>query len=307
MDAILSLNIPPCYTSSDPSFVNLFVLLAHLPLLLTVQSLALVRLHSQRGVPLPPRHAPGLQYAMDGPAQPISSADGIPVLNEFAQYLQRPDVRRQNFEDKKFYNPQSIKSWMSDNADRLLSDVYSRYASDVYSRYATFVPVEPKDITGLHLVLAVLAHPDIACVHMIHVFKQFFKEDSHLSQEYIAQHYPALLDELEYRGLVLPRKFQRMNYDGVIKEFDRLRWQFCPVSLRLNMDVPISGGLLILPYCYSARVNQGGTATVDSFKVQADLIECAELRNKLQPSLHPHHDYGWVRPPPPSHCPRRSP
>lgn len=289
MDAILSLNIPPCYTSSDPSFVNLFVLLVHLPLLLTVISLAPVGLHSQRGAPLPSRHASGLQYAMDGPAQPASSADGSPFLIEFAQYLQRPDVRRQNFEGRKFYNPQSIKSWMSDHADRLLSDVYSRYA--------TFVPVEAKDITGLHLVLAVLAHPDIACVHMMHVFKQFFKDDSHLSQEYIAQHYPALLDGLEYRGLVLPRKFQGMGYDGVIKEFDRLRWQFCPVSLRLNMDVPISGGLLILPYCYSARVNQGGTATVDSFKVQADLIECAELRNKLKPSLHRHHDYGRVRRP----------
>lgn len=241
------------------------------------------------------QHSSNLLGAMAASKPQTSSHDD--ARDEFANFLKREDIVRFNYEDKEFYHPEDIKNWMLDvpenrapsNSARLLYKVYCDNLG------LDFQPIHDKQIHGHLLVFAILMHPDLDCGHMIHMFKKHI-HDANLDVPDLSGTYRHIIADLVREGISLPKRFQDEGFEAVIRKFDRLRWAFSPALLDLNMDQAFPQGSCILPFCYSKRINEkGGTASVQMYGIQEDLVVSKPLRDALHSSLKRDPKFGPVR------------
>lgn len=215
---------------------------------------------------------------------PAASPRPPRILSEFAAFLERPGVKYQNFDRRTFYHPEKVKSWISENAAKILSAVYP----------TGFLPIAAGEAARSPLVLAVLAHPSIQCAHMVDVFKQRITDDR-LPHSNLSEDYAVVIKALRLHDSRIPAKFTSTGHAGVTEEFDQLRWSFCPVSISFNMHRTFHRGMSILPFCYMDVVNKkGGTANVHHVKIKTDLVTCDELHRRLLDSRLEDEEFGPV-------------
>ncbi|KAF7551355.1 hypothetical protein G7Z17_g5038 [Cylindrodendrum hubeiense] len=200
------------------------------------------------------------------------------ILDEFRAHLRSEEVCRQNYEDKAFYRPESIKSWLSARPEG--SSNAAKLIGAVFAPNQSFVPVMADHILDSYpLVFTILA--DMDCGHMIRAFKSM--PDSYLTMSDPFSIYNSIMDTMAKERLKVPVRYNKGGYQAVIDAFDKHRWAFVPVPLRLKMDAIICQGKCILPFFYMDMINEGGTAKVYHCKIQADLVE-EELAKTLGPS-----------------------
>lgn len=220
---------------------------------------------------------------------------------EYFNFLMRGNVRRVNYEEKEFYHPQDILSWMCliqdghnkrSNAERLLHQVYHEHSLEW-----RFQPIKyHRDISKQLLIFAILFHPRLDCGYMIHFFRKHGIEDSHLGMIDLSRTYDGVIADLSQESISLPKNFQQNEFAAVMGEFDRLRWAFYPATLSLNMEQAFAKGSCILPFCYSKPINEkGGTASVEMYGVQEDLVAPGLLQQALLSSRKEVPGFGWVR------------
>lgn len=118
---------------------------------------------------------------------------------------------------------------------------------------------------------------------MVHVFSKSI-DDSHLAFPNLTTTYVDIERVLREEEAVLPERYSKTGYKGVIDEFEAQRWAFYPAMDVLRMGEVNIEEKSILPFFYSAPINVGGTAHVHHFKVDVDLVEHPELRAALEPS-----------------------
>ena len=88
------------------------------------------------------------------------------------------------------------------------------------------------------------------------------------------------LSELQYQL----EKYRIPDVDGIIKEFEYDKWDYCPARLELHMRRRFED-LLRLPFCARMKVNdKGGTACVYQVAVQQEFVS-DEIKNHLGKSF----------------------
>ncbi|KAH6989235.1 hypothetical protein BKA56DRAFT_250612 [Ilyonectria sp. MPI-CAGE-AT-0026] len=219
-------------------------------------------------------------------AQP-SSHD---ILNEFRAHLRSEGVCRRNFEDKPFYHPESVKSWLTQTAREGEASNTGKLLWAVFEPYdAQFTPVTTDQISHDHpLVFAILA--DMDCGHMIRDFMTSM-QDSYLNMTNISGLYNPIMDSMANDKVEVPDGYRKGGYRAVMEAFDERRWAFVPPLLQLRMDKNICYQKCILPFFYKKFINTGGTSRVYHCKIQVDLVQ-GELAKILEPSKKTDPTYG---------------
>lgn len=220
---------------------------------------------------------------------------------EFVNFLGRQDIRRLNYEDKEFYRPGDIKDWMRQSPKTRVGSARSNAARLLYKVYhehdwgLSFQPTTEHQIISQHLlVFAILAHPTLDCGHMIHVFRKHIR-DGNLDILDLSRIYQDITADLSREATSLPERYREDGYRAVTSAFDQLRWAFSPAPLDLYMDQSFPQGSCILPFCYRKPINEkGGTASVQMYGMQEDLVVSENLRQVLQCSRKNHPEFGWV-------------
>lgn len=214
---------------------------------------------------------------------------------EFNNYLKQENIRRFNYEGKEFYRPEDIKKWMRQAPTGLSRSNAARLLYEVYEHHELIQPTEETQINGHLLVFAILAHPNLECGHMIHIFRKHIG-DAHLGILDLSRIYHDVTADLSRDGTSLPKRYRNEGFAAVTSAFDRLRWAFSPAPLDLNMDQSFPQGSCILPFCYSKHINaKGGTASVQMYGMQEDLVVSKGLREALHSSRKKDPKFGWVR------------
>lgn len=228
---------------------------------------------------------------LSDPNDKMTQPSSHDILNEFRAHLQRKGVCRLNFENKPFYHPESIKSWLTQTARKGEASNAGKLLWAVFAPYAQFAPVTADQIVHDHpLVLAILA--DMDCGHMIRAFTTSM-QDSYLTITDLSGLYNSVMDSMANDQVKLPPRYRKGGYQAVIDAFDARRWAFVPASLQLKMDKSICYEKCILPFFHMDIINRGGTATVYHCKVQVDLVK-DELANILESSKKKDPTYGDV-------------
>lgn len=224
-----------------------------------------------------------------------SSSGDFNARADFGQFLEQ--IKRHNFEGKRFYHQPQVKEWMCrealgnvsslSNVDRLLAEVY---AADTNH----FQPTYARQLQDNLIVFAILLHPDVQCGDSIHVFRKHIT-DVNLHIQDLSRVYDDIVKELEFEEKPLPRRWKTQDYRAITDAFERQRWAFNPVPLQLGMDASIPHALSILPFCFKRLINdKGGTAGVYQYKIQHDLVSDPSLQEALQDSLVEDDEFGKV-------------
>ncbi|KAF4932675.1 putative serine/threonine-protein kinase MPS1-like protein [Colletotrichum fructicola] len=205
------------------------------------------------------------------------------IREEFHKFIQDEKVCRKNFEKRPFYFPKDITTWLRRSAGKGTFNNGSRLFSAIYKDKAVYRKSFPpmNEVEKNPLVFAILCQ--MKCGHMVHVFSKSI-DDSHLAFPNLTTTYVDIERVLREEEAVLPERYSKTGYKGVIDEFEAQRWAFYPAMDVLRMGEVNIEEKSILPFFYSAPINVGGTAHVHHFKVDVDLVEHPELRAALEPS-----------------------
>jgi hypothetical protein len=85
--------------------------------------------------------------------------------------------------------------------------------------------------------------------------------------------------------------------EDIVGDFHKEKWEYCPLSLTLDMNSNLHGTRVILPFCSKIKLpDKGGTASIYWVAVQKDLISDSALAYALKDSLYMDSTYGEVRP-----------
>lgn len=222
-----------------------------------------------------------------------SSSGDFDARTDYSQFLEQ--IKRHNFEGKRFYHQPQVREWMYrkalgnesslSNVDRLLAEVYAADTSH-------FQPTHARQLQHNLIVFGILLHPDVQCGSFIHVFRKHIT-DVNLHIQDLSRVYDDIVKELEDEGKPLPRRWRTQDYRAITDAFERQRWAFSPVSLQLDMDTSIPHASSILPFCFKRLINdKGGTAGVYQYKIQHDLVSDPSLKEALQDSLVDDDEFG---------------
>ncbi|KAG9195926.1 hypothetical protein G6011_01047 [Alternaria panax] len=81
--------------------------------------------------------------------------------------------------------------------------------------------------------------------------------------------------------------------EKIVDDFHKEKWEYCPLSLTLDMDKNLLGTRVILPFCSKIKLpDKGGTASIYWVAVQKDLISDSALAHALKDSLYVDGTYG---------------
>jgi hypothetical protein len=100
-----------------------------------------------------------------------------------------------------------------------------------------------------------------------------------------SHYHKELRDELKQANIA--------GVDGIIEDFEREKWPFCPAKLKLNMEEKYHGGKYILPYVRRKKINKGGTAVVSKITIREDMVP-EDLRKELSQSACDDPEFGKV-------------
>jgi len=216
-----------------------------------------------------------------------------PQLQEdFQRHLEQ--IERHNWEDKIFYPPRDIRTWMNTKSPGETATNVVRLVSFFYNSGDGFPKITADQCTDYLLVLAALLHPEVNCGHLIHIFVQYTLSDESLFYDPTSL-YDSIVQELTDERPLLPSNFTQYDYKAVTGAFDKVRWAFCPARLTLHMNTTFTSGPWILPFFYGEVINKkGGTANVRHYKIQDDLVESKDLKKALASSRHKDPTKGWV-------------
>jgi hypothetical protein len=83
--------------------------------------------------------------------------------------------------------------------------------------------------------------------------------------------------------------------ERIIEDFHKEKWEYCPLSLTLDMDRNLHGTRVIPPFCSKIKLpDKGGTASIYWVAVQKDLVSDNALALALQDSIYMDPDFGEV-------------
>jgi hypothetical protein len=83
--------------------------------------------------------------------------------------------------------------------------------------------------------------------------------------------------------------------ENIMDDFHKEKWQYCPLSLTLDMERNLCGTRVIPPFCSKIKLpDKGGTASIYWVAVQKDLITDSFLASALEDSLYMDGTYGEV-------------
>lgn len=83
--------------------------------------------------------------------------------------------------------------------------------------------------------------------------------------------------------------------EKIIEDFHKEKWEYCPLSLTLDMDRNLHGTRVIPPFCSKIKLpDKGGTASIYWVAVQKDLVSDNALALALQDSIYMDPDFGEV-------------
>ncbi len=177
-----------------------------------------------------------------------------------------------SIEKRPFYAIDKLTEWMESkdasqvtNAGQLLMSLHHKDGSDPFRISSESI------LTGDHrcvLVFSILLSLDKG--DFINCFWTAGYVDSKLDTS---------LDDYELRRYLSLSGLS--DPDNLIDRFERVKWSFCPIKLRLNMSESFKGGRWILPFCKRRKINEkGGTADLWQVLVQEDLLP-EELKNRI--------------------------
>lgn len=150
-------------------------------------------------------------------------------------------------------------------------------------------PVEPSLFSGEDSCLSVyslLLKQDRG--HLIERFYQCGMTDKRL--EMIS----SVVDETRLRD-DLTEVVSRDEVDRITTDFQRERWAYCPLELRLNMDRHLQSTKIIPPFCQKIKLGEkGGTASIYWVTVQENYISDQGLKDAVEKSLYYDTEYKWV-------------
>lgn len=207
---------------------------------------------------------------------PASASAPHPALQAFREHLDR--IARKNWEGREFYNPEDIKGWMAlqstsaggqprSNLAKLLDEVQTE---ENLIRHPT-----EAELTKLPILFAILLDVRIQHGHLIHCFKRVISDDSELMLD--DKHF----DRLE--GILMEEKDRKSPVETLLEDFKKVRLEYYPMRIGVDNDVHLVDGA-ILPFCKRLPINEkGGTANVEQYMVQQDLVADA-LRSALEGS-----------------------
>jgi hypothetical protein len=179
----------------------------------------------------------------------------------------------------KYKDTVKILEWMNtkeagnkaSNADLLLKEVFD------YSTRG----IPPRTISHSELVFSALV--EINRGDLVKVFQEPINDATLWQADY---HYSNLRDGLKRVGI--------KDFDSVIKQFDAVRWSYCPPTFRLGIHKHFNGGRWILPFCRRKEITEkGGTAQLWQVAIQQEHIE-EDLRNAIERSKYMDEEFGWV-------------
>jgi hypothetical protein len=82
--------------------------------------------------------------------------------------------------------------------------------------------------------------------------------------------------------------------DLVIKQFDAVRWSYCPPTFSLGIHKNFYGGKWILPFCRRKEITEkGGTAQLWQVAIQQEHVQ-EDLRSAIERSKYMDEEFGWV-------------
>jgi hypothetical protein len=83
--------------------------------------------------------------------------------------------------------------------------------------------------------------------------------------------------------------------ENIMSDFHKEKWEYCPLSLALDMGSNLHGSRVIPPFCCKIRLpDKGGTASIYWVAVQKDLVTDNALAHALKDSLYTDKVYGEV-------------
>lgn len=225
-----------------------------------------------------------------------SSSNSNDIQQVFLDFLSRRDIRRRNWEGKAYYYPPDIERWMSHdvagngqtNAMSLLLQIYSK---PFYTNLSFPRKLPVNNIKNHPLLFAILVQ--MGCGHMIRDFATFIRDDG--LADVTPHQYNRITQSLREGTSILPEKYKKEGFESVIKEFDSRRWRFCPAMKILQMAEEHIEENHILPLFSSEVINEkGGTANVQHFKIQEDLLGDSRLKQVLKRSDDADPEFGKV-------------
>ncbi|KAF2823723.1 hypothetical protein CC86DRAFT_59153 [Ophiobolus disseminans] len=81
--------------------------------------------------------------------------------------------------------------------------------------------------------------------------------------------------------------------NAVLDDFNKHKWQFCPMELNLHMSHSLQGTKTIPPFCHKIKMGEkGGTASIYWVAVEKNFISDEKLRIVIEDSLYEDPDYG---------------
>ncbi|KAH7390460.1 hypothetical protein BKA66DRAFT_568405 [Pyrenochaeta sp. MPI-SDFR-AT-0127] len=84
-----------------------------------------------------------------------------------------------------------------------------------------------------------------------------------------------------------------VEIERVIEHFERSKWKYCPLELKLPVERYLEDTNVILPFCRKIKLgDKGATASVYWVAIQKELISDEGLKNALRESLHNDPEFG---------------
>ncbi|KAH6866648.1 hypothetical protein BKA58DRAFT_441646 [Alternaria rosae] len=119
--------------------------------------------------------------------------------------------------------------------------------------------------------------------HFIDCFYEANMYDHYIDRN---ENYQRLHEQLS--GVARPEEV-----DAIIEDFHKEKWEYCPLTLTLDMDTNLQGTKVIPPFCLKIRLpDKGGTASIYWVAIQRDLVSDSALAFALKDSLYIDNIYG---------------
>jgi hypothetical protein len=221
---------------------------------------------------------------MAGPASSLSSPN---LCQTFQEKLARHWKHRAAC-GRHYIDRAKLIAWMNrvdtdeamTNAGRLIGEVYCG------SRRVPFLPsaksISTDDDDRSLLVFSILL--ELGRGDLVDLFQKAKIIDNNLeSSEY---YYDDLRADLKRNHI--------HDADGVVDDFERAKWSFCPAVIKHGMRSKFHRGKWVLPFCKRERINEkGGTAELWQILIQEDFVH-KELRDAINRSRVHDREFGWV-------------
>jgi hypothetical protein len=200
----------------------------------------------------------------------------IKPLDEFHEALE--GFTHQAACDRPYVLVESLKTWLKTKerghetrAGILLRAAYARANAQFSSATEPNLYSETSDSRCYLLVFSLLL--ELGCGHLIDRFIRKELNDDHL-------HRPTMnLEEVQR----LLENIENENASGLSRQFDRMRWRFCPARFENNMSAHFDQNRILPLHKREEISNKGGTAKVWDILVPEEFVS-EELRQSASSS-----------------------